>query len=74
MKTAVMLVTVLVLIASALTVSAQTVVVAQPAPTGKFAGEVWTWDSGRSIVTLYDAGRQFRVQTTPDQIARLQLQ
>ncbi len=72
MKRALMLVTVLVLVGSTLTAGAQTVVVAQTPVTGKFSGEVWTWDSARSIVTLYDAGRQFRVQTTPDQIARLQ--
>ena len=62
MKTIVLLVTVLAVIA----------VVASAAP-ATYSGEVWTWDSGRSIVTLYDAGRQFRVQVTPDQIARLQL-
>jgi len=68
-----MLVVVLAVVGCALTAGAQTtVVVAQPALTGKFSGEAWTWDSGRSIVTLYDAGKQFRVQTTPDQIARLQ--
>jgi hypothetical protein len=62
MKTIVLLVTVLAL----------TAVVASGAPAA-YTGEVWTWDSGRSIVTLYDAGRQFRVQVTPDQIAGLQL-
>jgi hypothetical protein len=76
---------VLSLIGTAVTASAQTtvitpsapatVVVPSPAPVpatpGKYTGEVWTWDSARSIVTLYDAGRQFRVQVTPDQIARL---
>jgi hypothetical protein len=71
MKTAVMLVTVLVLVGCALTVEAQTVVVGQAPATGKYSGMAWTWDSARSIVTLYDAGKQFRVQTTPDQIARL---
>lgn len=71
MKRVVLLVTILVLVGCAVTVSAQTVVVQAPV-TGKFSGEAWTWDSARSIVTLYDAGRQFRVQTTPDQIARLQ--
>jgi hypothetical protein len=60
-----------VLVGSAWTVSAQTtVVVTQPAP-AKYSGMAWTWDSARNIVTLYDAGRQYRVQTTPDQIARL---
>jgi hypothetical protein len=73
MKTVVMLVTVMVLVGCALTVSAQTTVVVGQAPVvGKFSGEVWTWDSARSIVTLYDAGKQFRVQITPDQLARLQ--
>ena len=71
MKTAVVVMTVLVLVGCALTVEAQTVVVGQAPATGKFSGEAWTWDSARSIVTLYDSGRQFRVQTTPDQIARL---
>jgi len=76
MKTVGVLVTVLILVGCALPVGAQTVVVGAqtvvmtPAP-GRYAGEVWTWDSGRSIVTLYDTGRQFRVQVTPDQIARL---
>jgi hypothetical protein len=41
-------------------------------PTGKYSGLAWTWDSARNIVTLNDAGRQFRVLVTPDQIARLQ--
>jgi hypothetical protein len=74
MKTVTLLLTVLFLIGGVLTVAAQTtVVVPAPAPApAKYSGEVWTWDSGRSIVTLYDAGRQFRVQVTPDQIARLQ--
>ena len=71
MRTAVLVVTVLMLVACAVTVDAQTVVVGQPPATGKFSGMAWTWDSERNIVTLYDAGRQFRVQTTPDQIARL---
>jgi hypothetical protein len=31
----------------------------------------WTWDSARNIVTLHDGVKQFRVQTTPDTIARL---
>src|SRR3954466_1372808 len=57
MKRVVKLVTVLVLVASAVTVSAQTTVVVGQAPAvGKYSGEVWTWDSARSIVTLYDAG------------------
>jgi len=71
MKTIALVLTVLFVVGGALTASAQTtVVVPAPAP-AKYTGEVWTWDSGRSIVTLYDAGRQFRVQVTPDQIARL---
>jgi len=40
--------------------------------TGRYSGLAWTWDSARNIVTLNDAGRQFRVLLTPDQIARLQ--
>jgi hypothetical protein len=60
-----------VLAGSAWTVSAQTtVVVTQPTP-GTYSGWAATWDSARSIVTLHDAGVQYRVQTTPDQIARL---
>jgi hypothetical protein len=66
MKTVGVLGIVLLLIVAATPVSAQVVV----AP-GRYAGEVWTWDSGRSIVTLYDAGQQFRVQVTPEQIKRL---
>jgi hypothetical protein len=74
MKTVVGLVTILILVGCALTAGAQTtVVVTTPTPApAKYSGQAWTWDSGRSIVTLYDAGRQFRVQVTPDQIARLQ--
>lgn len=71
MERVVLLVTVLVLVGCAVTVSAQTVIVQTPV-TGKFSGQAWTWDSARNIVTLYDSGRQLRVQTTPDQIARLQ--
>jgi hypothetical protein len=85
MKPAVIAMTVVVLIGCSLSASAQTTVITpaappagtsqEPAPVakpGKYTGQVWTWDSGRSIVTLYDAGRQFRVQVTPDQIARLE--
>lgn len=71
MKRVVLLVTVAVLLGCALTVSAQTVIVTQPGPTGKFSGMAWTWDSARSIVTLHDGVNQFRVQTTPDTISRL---
>lgn len=72
MKTVVMLVTVLVLVGCAMTVAAQTTVVVGQAPvTGTFSGMAWTWDSARSIVTLHDYTKQFRVQTTPDVIARL---
>ena len=71
MKRVMLVVTVAVLLGCALTVSAQTVVVSQPGTTGKFSGMAWTWDSARSIVTLHDGTRQFRVQTTPDTIARL---
>jgi hypothetical protein len=71
MKRVVLLVTVL-LLGSALAVEAQTtVVVGQPTAPAKYSGLAWTWDSERNIVTLYDSGRTFRVQTTPDQIARL---
>ena len=70
-RVAVAMMTVAVLVGAAWTVSAQTtVVVTQPTP-GKYSGVAWTWDSARSIVTLYDSGLQYRVQTTPDQIARL---
>ena len=71
MKRVVLLVTVAVLLGCAFTVSAQTVIVSQPGATGKFSGMAWTWDSARSIVTLHDGVNQFRVQTTPDTIARL---
>ncbi len=60
-----------VLAGSAWTVSAQTTVVVTPPAPGTYSGMAWTWDTARSIVTLYDAGLQYRVQTTPDQIARL---
>lgn len=61
-----------ILLASAVTVAAQTTVVAGQAPvTGKFSGMAWTWDSERNIVTLHDYVNKFRVQTTPDVIARL---
>jgi hypothetical protein len=74
MKTvAAVFIAVAVLVGFAWTVSAQTtVVVTQPGTTGKYSGDAWTWDTERSIVTLHDSGRKFRVQTTPDQIARLQ--
>jgi len=85
MKTLVLLLTVVVLVGCALTVNAQTVVVPAPGTTivvppgqpatlatGRFSGNAWTWDTERNIVTLNDAGRIFRVHTTPDQIARLQ--
>lgn len=71
MKRVVLLLTVAVLLGGALTVSAQTVVVAQPGVTGKFYGMAWTWDSARNIVTLHDGVNQFRVQTSPDTIQRL---
>ena len=71
MKRVVVLAAVAVLLGCALTVSAQTVVVSPPGPTGKFTGMAWTWDSARSIVTLHDGVNQIRVQTTPDTIARL---
>lgn len=82
MKRLMLLLTVVALVGCAMAVDAQTVVVpgqpvmvapTQPAPlaTGKFYGMAWTWDTERSIVTLHDGGKQFRVQTTPDQIARL---
>ena len=72
MKRVVLFVTVAVLLGCAFTVSAQTtVVVGQPGTAGKFSGTAWTWDSARSIVTLHDGVNQFRVQTTPDTIQRL---
>jgi hypothetical protein len=86
MKRAALVMTALVLFGSAMTAAAQTtVIVPAPAPAvvstpapvavapapGTFSGEAWTWDSARNIVTLFDAGRQFRVLVTPDQIARL---
>jgi hypothetical protein len=60
-----------VLAGSAWTVSAQTTVVVTPPAPAKYSGWAATWDSARSIVTLHDSGLQYRVQTTPDQIARL---
>jgi hypothetical protein len=81
MKTLVL--TALVVTGFALTASAQTTItVPAPAPVtvtpapalgppAKYTGDAWTWDSQRSIVTLHDAGRIFRVQVTPDQIQRL---
>jgi hypothetical protein len=81
MKRASLLIAVLAVVGCAVAVEAQTTVVVPqspvvvgqaPAPvTGKFSGHAWTWDSARSIVTLHDGSRQFRVQTTPDTIARL---
>jgi hypothetical protein len=71
-RVAAVIVAAAVLMGSAWTVSAQTTtVVVNPPTPGKYSGMAWTWDSARSIVTLYDAGQQYRVQTTPDQIARL---
>jgi hypothetical protein len=71
MKRVVLFVAVALLLGSALAVSAQTVVVSPPGPTGKYSGMAWTWDSARSIVTLHDGVNQIRVQTTPETIARL---
>lgn len=71
MKKVVLLVTVAVLLGCAFTVSAQTVVVAQPGAPAKYSGMAWTWDTARSIVTLHDGVKQIRVQTTPETIARL---
>ena len=38
-----------------------------------FTGEVWTWDEQDNTVTLRQAGRDIRVQVTPDQLIGLQL-
>jgi len=39
-----------------------------------FRGEVWTWDTEDSTVTMrLDDGRQVRIQTSPDEIRTLQL-
>ena len=38
-----------------------------------FTGEVWTWDEQDNTVTLRQAGRDIRVQVTPDQLVGLQL-
>ena len=38
-----------------------------------FTGEVWTWDEQENTVTLRQAGRDIRVQVTPDQLIGLQL-
>ena len=45
-----------------------------PAPGATaFTGEVWTWDERDNTVTLRQAGRDVRVQVTPDQLIGLQL-
>jgi hypothetical protein len=48
-----------------------------PAPTGNvqtFSGEVWTWNTEDSTVTLMQPGGQrVRVKTTPDQMRTLEL-
>ena len=45
-----------------------------PAPGATaFTGEVWTWDERENTVTLRQAGRDIRVQVTPDQLIGLQL-
>jgi hypothetical protein len=38
-----------------------------------FTGEVWTWDEQDNTVTLRQAGRDVRVQVTPDQLIGMQL-
>jgi len=38
-----------------------------------FTGEVWTWDEQENTVTLRQAGRDIRVNVTPDQLIGLQL-
>ena len=38
-----------------------------------FTGEIWTWDEQDNTVTLRQAGRDIRVQVTPDQLIGLQL-
>lgn len=43
------------------------------AGTETFVGEVWTWDTSASTVTLWQNGRAVRVKTTPDQMRTLQL-
>jgi hypothetical protein len=43
------------------------------AGTETFAGEVWTWDTSTSTVTLWQNGQAVRVKTTPDQMRTLQL-
>jgi hypothetical protein len=46
--------------------------IAAPGSTA-FTGEVWTWDEQENTVTLRQAGRDIRVQVTPDQLIGLQL-
>jgi hypothetical protein len=76
MKTlALLLAPVLILVGCTTTTATTTVVNAQPVATApaKYTGMVWTWDAERNIVTLNDAGRQFRVLVTPEQIRTLRL-
>ena len=47
----------------------------QPAPgTQTFVGEVWTWDTPSSVVTLMeDGGRLVRVKVAPETLRTLRL-
>ena len=61
-----------VFVAAALVAGCATTTAAPPGTTA-FSGEVWTWDEQDNTVTLRQAGRDIRVQVTPDQLIGLQL-
>jgi len=64
--------TVSVFVAAVLGVGCATTTAAPPGTTA-FTGEVWTWDEQENTVTLRQAGRDIRVNVTPDQFIGLQL-
>ena len=64
--------TMFVFVAAVLAAGCATTTVAPPGTTA-FTGEVWTWDEQDNTVTLRQAGRDIRVQVTPDQLIGLQL-
>jgi len=61
-----------VFVAAALVAGCATTTAAPPGTTA-FTGELWTWDEQDNTITLRQAGRDIRVQVTPDQLIGLQL-
>jgi hypothetical protein len=64
--------TIFVFVAAAVLAAGCATTTAAPGSTA-FTGEIWTWDEQDNTVTLRQAGRDIRVQVTPDQLIGLQL-